>query len=79
MRLPALKTVDLVFSLVSWGYHYPVTDYLEDACALLRPGGTLILDVRTGTDGREKIETTLGKTRVLQQKPDYTRVAAVKG
>ncbi len=78
VRLPSLKPVDLIFSLVSWGYHYPVVDYLEDACALLRPGGVLILDVRTGTDGREKIEKALGETRVLQHMPDYTRVAATK-
>ncbi|MEN8162918.1 MAG: class I SAM-dependent methyltransferase [Acidobacteriota bacterium] len=45
--------LDLVISIASWGFHYPVSDYLEQVYEALKPGGKLILDVRTG-QGQEK-------------------------
>ncbi len=46
------ESVDLVLSIRSWGYHYPVTTYLQGVFHALAPnGGRLILDVRRGTDG----------------------------
>jgi len=62
-------TVDLVVSLISWGFHYPVPVYLDQVRALLRPGGRVILDVRKETDGRAQLEarfpgvTTISETR----------------
>ncbi len=44
----SLPAVDLVVSLASWGFHYPVSTYLEPAWNALAPGGTLILDIRAG-------------------------------
>src|SRR3989344_4527074 len=43
------KQFDLVISLISWGFHYPVETYLEEVFDLLKPGGKLILDVRKGS------------------------------
>eukprot|EP00959_Pyramimonas_sp_CCMP1952_P249369 5212618-Pyramimonas_sp.AAC.1 len=37
---------DVVYSLLSYGHHYPVHTYLEEVFHLLRSGGTLILDLR---------------------------------
>ena len=34
--------VDLVISLISWGFHYPVATYLDRSYELLKPGGRLI-------------------------------------
>lgn len=42
------NSLDLVLSLLSWGHHYPVSEYLENVSRALRPGGRLILDVRKG-------------------------------
>ena len=41
---------DVMISLLSWGFHYPVSTYSDLAVRSLRSGGTLILDVRKGTD-----------------------------
>ncbi len=41
---------DLMISLLSGGFHYPVSTYSELAKRSLRSGGSLILDVRKGTD-----------------------------
>jgi SAM-dependent methyltransferase len=38
--------VDLIISLKSWGFHYPVAVYLPLAKRSLRPGGRIVLDIR---------------------------------
>jgi SAM-dependent methyltransferase len=38
--------LDLVMSLASWGFHYPLSTYMEQVHRALAPGGRLILDVR---------------------------------
>ncbi len=48
---------DVVLSLLSWGFHYPVETYAASVADTLKQGGTLIIDVRNGTDG----ESTLKK------------------
>jgi hypothetical protein len=47
--------VDLVISTISWGFHYPISLYLESVHRLLSKDGTLIVDVRRGTGGREAL------------------------
>ena len=51
----AVPQCDLVLSLLSWGFHYPVTTYLALAEKVLSPDGRLILDVRKGFRGMETI------------------------
>ena len=36
---------DLVISLISWGYHYPVTTYLNQVYDLMNINGVLIIDI----------------------------------
>jgi hypothetical protein len=40
---------DLVISLLSWGFYYPVQAYARAVFELLADGGRVILDVRKGT------------------------------
>lgn len=47
---------DLAISLLSWGFHYPVSTYLPLVKTVLSPGGRLILDIRKGTDGLAALE-----------------------
>lgn len=49
----SLPEVDLVISLASWGFHYPVSVYLDPVWRALAPGGVVILDVRTGLGEEE--------------------------
>lgn len=55
--------LDLVISLVSWGFHFPVSTYLDQVHDLLREGGRLILDLRKRKD---------------QDTWKYNRVVAIK-
>jgi SAM-dependent methyltransferase len=45
--------LDLIVSFRSWCHHYPADTYLKLAQRGLREGGTLIVDVRAGTDGEQ--------------------------
>ena len=42
---------ELIYSTVSWGHHYPIEVYLGLARRSLKPGGTLIVDLRLGEVG----------------------------
>jgi SAM-dependent methyltransferase len=70
---PTGERFDLIISLISWGYHYPLETYLDDVDRTLAPGGRVILDVREGAAsvdalGRlgdvETVETSRGRTRL---------------
>ena len=70
--------VDLVLSLISWGFHYPVGVYLEKVYNLLNDEGGLILDVRKNTDGLDMITQKFGDYRIIKETNTYTRVFAAK-
>ena len=40
------SSFDLIFSLLSYGHHYPVSTYVKEIKRLLSQGGVLILDLR---------------------------------
>mgnify|MGYP003394498862 CR=1 FL=1 len=54
--IPQPWSADMVISLKSWGHHYPVGVYLDLVKRSLRPGGYVILDIRTGSGGRHNLE-----------------------
>jgi SAM-dependent methyltransferase len=45
--------LDLVISTLAWGFHFPVSTYVEEARAALKPHGVVILHIRKETDGEE--------------------------
>lgn len=47
------KKFHLIVSLISWGFHYPLDYYLEEALAALKSDGCIILDLRTGSGDLE--------------------------
>ena len=63
---PADATYDLIVSLISWGFHYPVSTYLDDVQRTLAPGGTLIVDVRDGTGAEDELRV-LGDAEVVER------------
>lgn len=70
--------VDLVISLISWGFHYPVGTYLQKVRELLTDGGRLIIDVRKGTDGVDVISDAFGGVEVIADREKHLRILAVK-
>lgn len=51
-----LPVVENVVSLISWGWHYPVSTYLEAVAKALPIGGRLILDLRPGKGGEVELD-----------------------
>ena len=47
---------DLILSLRSWGFHYPVEIYLDKVKKKISKNGILFLDIRKGTSGKQVIE-----------------------
>lgn len=72
------EQVDLVFSLISWGFHYPMSTYLERVHQILKPGGRLIVDVRRGTDGIGEITEVFGNSSVISEGPKKRRILALR-
>ena len=53
---------DLVISLLSWGFHYPISTYTPH----LKENGVIIVDVRKGSDSEKDI-TKLGKVTFISE------------
>ena len=70
--------VNLVLSLISWGFHYPVGVYLDRVYQLLNKGGILILDIRKNTDGFDLLNKKFGNYKLISERAKYCRVYAVR-
>lgn len=69
---------DLVISLISWGFHYPVETYLDQVYDKLEQGGVLIIDVRKGDQGLEKLKTKFSNVTVIYAGGKHDRVVSIK-
>lgn len=65
---------DLIISLISWGFHYPIGVYLEEVKRLLAPCGVLILDVRTSSDGEAILRNNFSSVSRIANKGKYVRL-----
>lgn len=80
-NFPAGKPMDVVISLLSWGFHYPVQTYINEVFDVLRPGGVVILDVYPGTDGMDVLSRRFGAnalTEIWSSHDGTPRALAVK-
>ena len=77
-RITFKTRFELVISLISWGFHYPVSTYLDQVYELLQPEGMLILDVRKDSGGMEQVERKFGNVKIILETRKYVRVAARK-
>lgn len=64
---------DLIFSLISCGFHYPVETYLDQIYERLKDNGALIIDLRIGTDGLKKCQDKFGNSKLIQTSKKYER------
>ncbi|PLS79248.1 MAG: hypothetical protein CYG59_14275 [Chloroflexi bacterium] len=77
-RMPLDTPMDLVLSLLSWGFHYPVAPYIRAVHRLLRNNGVVILDVRKDTDGLDVLRQHFQQIEVIVDAPKYERIVARK-
>jgi SAM-dependent methyltransferase len=69
---------DLILSLISWGFHYPVEIYLDQAYAHLNGGGHLIIDIRKDTKGLNTIKEKFENIITISETEKKTRILAIK-
>lgn len=77
-RIRVEGSVDLVISLISWGYHYELDTYLHRVHDLLSPGGRLIVDLRKGTPGTKQLRSLFVDVDLVVATDKYERVCAVR-
>jgi len=68
-----LPQCDLIVSLLSWGFHYPVSTYLALVERCLRPGGRLIIDLRRGQGGLDELDQRLWCVEILSSSVKFDR------
>jgi len=72
------EQIDLIISLASWGFHYPVSVYLEKTYELLSDNGKLILDTRKNSDGLELLGNRFKNCEIISDQRKYFRVLCTK-
>lgn len=70
--------IDIVISLFSWGFHYPISIYLNTVYELLNDRGCLIIDIRKGTDGKKKLKDKFSEIKTIIDCQKYSRFFAIK-
>lgn len=75
-RIPIDRPVDLVLSLISWGFHYPVKTYLPEVARILSARGAVILDVRKESSGQQDLRSQFPHMTVISEKPKFVRILA---
>jgi SAM-dependent methyltransferase len=76
--IDVVQSFELVISLISWGFHYPVSTYLHHVYQALADEGVLILDVRKGTSGEAELRDKFSNIKVAVEREKYKRLVAIK-
>lgn len=72
------QSVDLVLSLSSWGFHYPIQTYKDEVYRIMKSGASLILDIRKETGGEKELLTLFPSMRILKEHPKMLRAQFLK-
>tara|TARA_B100000315_G_scaffold244491_1_gene269126 strand:- start:2597 stop:3319 length:723 start_codon:yes stop_codon:yes gene_type:complete len=68
--------VELVISLLSWGFHYPLETYLDDVLAILTEDGSLVIDLRKDQVGIVNIMEKFSTVQLVDETFRHVRVVA---
>lgn len=76
----AVPSVDLVISTISWGFHYPISTYIDSVARIMSNGGVLLVDIRKGTDGLKQLKRHFPEsTDVVDEGEKHQVVKCMKG
>lgn len=76
INLPS-KSIDLVVSTISWGFHYPVATYLHSVSQILSDEGVLLLDIRKGAGGEAELEKYF-TIKTIQERVKHNTIKATQ-
>lgn len=77
-RINSPQQFDLIISLISWGFHYPISVYLDQVYDKLADNGVLILDVRKQYGGIEQLQKKFGKAEIIFDANKHVRAVCRK-
>lgn len=78
VRLDQLGRFELIISLISWGFHYPLGTYLDGVFTCLQPSGRLIVDVRANTAGGQLLSRRFSTVELIHAEGEQQRFLAIK-
>ena len=67
---------DLIFSRKSWGFHYPLMEYLAEVSLSLSKNGVVITDIRSGRGGEVLLHEYFENISVLEQSKKSSLIMA---
>jgi len=70
------RKADLIFSLLSCGFHYPVDVYLDFILNHLKQDGQLILDIRIGTMGIQTLKQYFEEVEIIDSYNKHDKIVA---
>lgn len=73
-----VPSIDLVLSLLSWGFHYPIDTYLDLVADRLAPHGRVIVDVRKGTGDIDALRDRFAVVEPIIDDAKRVRVVAYR-
>lgn len=77
--IPELNNIDLVISILSWGYHYSLSVYLDWVYKILSKDGMLIIDIREYTNGVNILKKKFKMLLPIRHENKAYRVCCIKG
>ena len=75
-NLENLSDIDIVISSIAWGFHFPVSVYINEVVRLMNHESILILDIRKDTNGLEELNNFFHCKKVLEGKKSFRLVCS---
>ncbi|MBN1805599.1 MAG: hypothetical protein JW837_10135 [Sedimentisphaerales bacterium] len=77
-QIPIDTSFDLVISLLSWGFHYPLAQYLDKVYELLNDNGILIVDIRKKNENLSTLQDRFSSVKQISEGQKHYRISATK-
>ena len=71
----ALPNIDLILSITSWGFHYPIETYWEGVQKIMHEKSVLLIDVRKSQNGFEFLITKFSHQHIAKETDTFIRAA----
>jgi SAM-dependent methyltransferase len=71
----SLPKMDLILSITSWGFHYPIETYWDGVRNIVHDGTTLFIDLRKRTNGFDFLKSKFSHNQIIDETETYFRVA----
>jgi SAM-dependent methyltransferase len=75
---PKQQEFDVVVSFLAWGFHFPVSYYINEVYRSLKNNGSLCIDLRKGTNGIDELKEYFKEVNLAYEGEKHLCVVATK-